>query len=267
MALTRPSNRALTRPSNRALELDRVQTPRGELVLRQDGEHFDVISNGVFLMDTRNGESERLLIVAALDLLAGNATLPPTKLAFRPDSSGAMPHCPRPPWRVLIGGLGVGFSLVEALSSADVDAVTVIEVEPTVVEWHRRYLAHITSEALRDRRSKVVVTDIREYLATAEELYDGICLDVDNGPDWTVTDANASLYGDDGTALLVSRLAPGGVLTVWSAAQSPAYERVLRRHFGKVEVIEIPVPRGEPDVVFAATQAVSQTQGRDSDSS
>jgi spermidine synthase len=104
-------------------------------------------------------------------------------------------------------------------------------------------------------------------LRSSPTQYDAICLDVDNGPEWTVTADNAGLYGDAGTALLARRLRPGGVLTVWSAARSPAYEGVLARHFGKVEVVEVPVARGEPDVVFAATKAVAQTLGRDSDSS
>jgi spermidine synthase len=93
---------------------------------------------------------------------------------------------------------------------------------------------------------------ISNCLAGTDARFDVICVDIDNGPDWTVTEANAE---------------PGGVLTVWSAARSSAYEQVLRRHFGKVEVIEVPVPRGDPDVVFAASRAVAQTQGRDSDSS
>jgi spermidine synthase len=112
-----------------------------------------------------------------------------------------------------------------------------------------------------------VLGDLLAYLADTSEQYDAICLDIDNGPDWTVTDSNAGLYTDEGTELLVSRLTPDGVLTVWSAARSAAYERVLARHFGHVGVVEIPVPRGEPDVVFAATEPVKQTRGRDSDSS
>jgi spermidine synthase len=231
---------ALTRATDSALALDRVETPRGELVLRQDGEHFEVISNGIFLMDTRNGESERVLVRAALERA----------------------HAPR---HVLVGGLGVGFSLQEALTDDRVKRATVIEIEPTIVGWHRTHLAHLTGGALSDRRVDTVIADLRDHLARTSDRFDAICLDVDNGPDWTVTDANTSLYDDAGTASLAGRLAPGGVLTVWSAAQSPRYERVLRRHFGKVDIIEIAVTRGEPDVVFAATQAVSQTQGCDSD--
>ncbi|HWA68197.1 MAG TPA: hypothetical protein VG899_17680 [Mycobacteriales bacterium] len=226
-----------------AVTVERRVTPRGELVLRRDGEHFEVVSNGVFLMDTRNGASERVLVQAALDRA-------------------------QPPYRVLIGGLGVGFSLIEALNDERVAHVTVVEIEPTIIDWHRRHLTHLTGDVLTDARAEVVAVGIGEALRqSAVSCYDAICLDVDNGPDWTVSDANDALYGDEGTALLASRLTPGGVLTVWSAAQSPPYLQVLRRHFGNVDVIEIPVPRGEPDVVYAATKIVSQTQGCDSDSS
>lgn len=224
-----------------AVTLDRVLTPRGELVLRQDGDDFEIVSNGVFLMDTRNGESERRLVHAALSRHSA-------------------------PRELLIGGLGMGFSLVEALLDQRVTHATVIEIEPAVVQWHRDHLAHLTDAALADGRTELVISDLREYLAR-DVSFDAICVDVDNGPDWTVTEDNAALYGEDRTALLASRLRPDGVLTVWSAARSDAYARVLRNHFGNVEVIEVSVARGEPDVVFIAAKPVAQTQGRDSDSS
>jgi spermidine synthase len=225
-----------------ALTVDRASTPRGELVLRRDGEHLEIISNGVFLMDTRNGESERRLVRAALERHSA-------------------------PRHVLIGGLGVGFSLIEALSDPRVDRVAVVEIEPAIVDWHNKYLAHLTGEALSDKRSAVVIADIRETLRNSDESFDAICLDVDNGPEWTVTDSNGAIYSDTDTALITSRLSTGGVLTVWSAAGSPSYQQVLSRHFGNVVVEEVPVARGEPDVVFTATGPVAQTQGRDSDSS
>jgi spermidine synthase len=226
-----------------ALVLDRVQNERGELVLRQDGEHFEVISNGTFLMDTRNGESERRLVQAAL--------------ARNQRASS-----------VLIGGLGVGFSLIEALKDQRVARVTVVEIESAIIRWHREHLAGISEAAIADERTDLIEGDVAQLLrSSSEPTYDAICLDIDNGPDWTVTEANEGLYADAGTAQAAKRLSPGGVLTVWSAARSPAYERVLGRHFGNVEVIEVPVPRGEPDVVFVASDPVAQTQGRDSDSS
>jgi spermidine synthase len=208
--------------------VERVTTPRGELVLRTDGEHFEVISNGTFLMDTRAGESERLLARAGLD---------------------AHPS----PERVLIGGLGVGFSLVEALADPDVGSVTVVEVEATIVAWHHGPLAAYTAAALADPRTTVVIGDLADHLESHDDRYDVICLDVDNGPDWTVTETNSRLYDEAGTTLLASRLTERGVLTVWSAARSPAYETTLHCHFAHVEVHEVAVQRGEPDVVMVAS--------------
>jgi spermidine synthase len=137
--------------------LERVTTPRGELVLRRDGAHFEVISNGVFLMDTRNGSSERRLVSAALERHPA-------------------------PVRVLIGGLGVGFSLLEALSDERVARIDVVEIEPAVVDWHRTHLARYSSGALDQSRVSLIPGDVTEHLRTTTARYDVICLDVDNGP-------------------------------------------------------------------------------------
>jgi spermidine synthase len=200
----------------------------GDLVLRADGPHFEIISNGVFLMDTRNGESERLLVRAALDRLDV------------PDPS------------VLIGGLGVGFSLAEAVSTPGAGTVTVVELRAELIGWHATHLRPLTADALADPRVTLLQADLLDHLARGGTRYDAICLDIDNGPDWTVTEANAALYGPDGMALLRRRLAPHGVVSIWSAAASPAFEGLLARHFADVEAIEVPVPRGEPDVIFLA---------------
>jgi spermidine synthase len=205
--------------------LERLLTPRGDLVLRRRGETVEIISNGMFLMDTSDGRSERLLVRAALDAVA---------------------H----PRRVLIGGLGVGFSLREALADDRVESIVVAEIEPAVVAWHASHLASISGGALTDARVQVVTIDVSELLQRDRSTYDAVCLDVDNGPAWTVTDSNASLYSDEGTSLLVSRLASPGVLSVWGAAPSPAYDAVLRRHLDDVRVLTTAVARGEPDVVW-----------------
>ena len=200
--------------------LARVETPRGELVLREDGDHFEVISNGVFLMDTRDGRSEQLLVTAALE---------------------AHPA----PVSLLIGGLGVGFSLDAAVANPRLERITVVEIEPVLIGWYEHELG---GKAHHDPRVTLVEGDI----ATQTDSYDVICLDVDNGPDWTVTDANMSLYDDAGTAALAARLTPGGVLAVWSAHAVPAYEAILRKQFGAVQVFSVDVARGEPDVVYVA---------------
>jgi spermidine synthase len=103
---------------------------------------------------------------------------------------------------------------------------------------------------------EIINTDLLDHLTASRDCYDVICLDIDNGPDWTVTAANARLYDDAGTALVAKRLRPGGVLSVWSAAAAPTYKDTLQKHFARVEVIEVPVARGEPDVVFIARDGV-----------
>lgn len=124
----------------------------------------------------------------------------------------------------------------------------VVEVEQRIVEWHATHLGHITGEALADPRVGVLVADVAEHLASCTGAYDVICLDVDNGPDWTVTDDNAGLYARAGMGVTVRALRPGGVLAVWSASASPAFEVRLREELPEVRVVEVPagVARVEP---------------------
>jgi spermidine synthase len=206
--------------------LDRVTTARGELVLRRVGTQFEVISNGVFLMDTRDGRSERALVREALAFHGSART-------------------------VLIGGLGVGFSLLEAVAHPQLERITVVEIEQHLVDWHRTHLSGLTGAATADPRVALVVADLREHLATATGGDDVVCLDVDNGPDWTVTEANAELYRSTGLALMVEALAPDGVLAVWSANESPGYEALLRQHLDDVRTVRVDVrlARAEPDIV------------------
>jgi spermidine synthase len=205
--------------------LARVMTERGELVLRRVGEDLEVISNGTFLMDTRAGHSERLLVEAALRRHPA-------------------------PRDVLIGGLGVGFSVLAALDDGRVERITVVEIEQSLVDWHGTHLAAFTGGLLRDPRVTVVVADIATHLAACASSYDVVCLDVDNGPEWTVTDTNAALYDDAGSRLLVGALRPQGVLSVWSARSSPQYEQRLRTVLDDLTVLEVPRDRGEPDVIY-----------------
>jgi spermidine synthase len=190
--------------------VERLQTPRGELVLRRDGPRYEIISNGTFLMDTSDGRSERLLVRAALS---------------------AVPS----PRRLLLGGLGVGFSLAEAVADPHLTTITVIEREPAVIAWQRTHLGPFSGHALADPRVTAVEADLLTWLDSPTTTgYDAICLDVDNGPEWTV---------------------PAGVLAVWSAAAAPAFESHLRAAFPHVRVADVPVPRGEPDLVYLASHA------------
>lgn len=213
-----------------ARTVDRRATPRGELVLRRVDEAYEIVSNGTFLMDTRDGRSERMLVDAALDRTA----------AARP--------------RVLIGGLGVGFSLAAAVAHAEVAGITVIEVEPAVIAWQRGPLGAYSGNAAEDPRVTLECADLVAWMAERRGPYDTICLDIDNGPDWTVTDTNAGLYTEAGLDSLRASLNPGGVLAVWSAAESPEFEARLRAGFAEVTTRAIPVRRGEPDRVYLAVR-------------
>ncbi|MFG2893925.1 spermidine synthase [Streptomyces sp. NPDC048248] len=225
--------------------LDRREGPYGEVVLRQRGGTagpgatetpavYEIIANGCFLMDTSDGRSERLLIDAAL------AELPAARQ--RPS--------------VLIGGLGVGFSLARASSEPRWGRIAVAEREQAVIDWHREGpLSAVSADALTDPRTEILHTDLVGYIRTeaGRDTFDALCLDIDNGPDWTVTDDNNSLYSPTGLAACRDRLAPGGVLAVWSAQPSPAFELALRNAgFDDVRTEEIPVVRGVPDVVHLA---------------
>lgn len=218
--------------AHRPVVLDRRDGPFGEVVLRERGEDYEIIANGCFLMDTSDGRSERLLVDAAL------AALP----AGRPDPS------------VLIGGLGVGFSLAHAAAEPRWGRITVVEREEAIVDWHLEGpLGRISRAALADPRTTILRTDLVAHLRTATERYDALCLDIDNGPDWTVTEDNGSLYSATGLATCRARLKPGGVLAVWSAQPSEDFGESLRNAgFHAVSTEEVAVARGVPDVVHLA---------------
>jgi spermidine synthase len=211
--------------------LERIATRRGELALRASGSEFEIISNGVFLMDTRDGRSERLMVTAALR------------------------RCPANAPQVLICGLGVGFALAQAVSNPQVARVDVVEISAEIIGWHATYLRHLAAPAWDDSRVDVINADVVAWLARPRGPYDIICIDVDNGPEWTVWDANQALYDDEGLRRIRDSLHPGGVISVWSAAQALAFEDRLRRHFTSVHAHRVPVRRGQPDVVYLAKHA------------
>ncbi|WP_411090601.1 spermidine synthase [Streptomyces sp. 049-1] len=211
--------------------LDRREGPYGEVVLRRHGALLQIIANGCFLMDTSDGRSERRLVDAAADALAGSG-------------GRTAPH-------LLIGGLGVGFSLAHAAADPRWGRIAVVEREPAVIDWHRGGpLSALSARALADPRTKIVESDLVTYVNETSDTYDALCLDIDNGPGWTVTEGNDGLYGPSGLAGCARLLRPGGVLAVWSAQPSPEFEETLRNAgFQQVRTEEIPVARGVPDVV------------------
>jgi len=229
---------SIARVSETVQLVERREGPYGEVALRRRGECFEIIANGCFLMDSSDGRSERLLVSAALDRLE------------RPRGAS-----------LLIGGLGVGFSLAEASADPRPGRIHVVEREQAVIDWHTRGAAPLRRFAGTghgDPRARILRDDLLRHVRTTGDRYDALCLDIDNGPDWTVTDGNQGVYAADGLTALERVLTGSGVLSVWSAARAPEFTQRLASRFARVETLEVPVlpgRRGEPDVVILASRA------------
>jgi spermidine synthase len=184
----------------------RVTTRDGQdLVLYHRDGTFQIRVGGLELMSSRLHGSELALAELAREAIPGVAAP-----------------------RVLIGGLGMGYTLRAALDCfPKTAAFLVAEVFPEVVAWNRGPLAHLAADPLADRRVRVLAADVGETLDRGP--FDAILLDVDNGPVAFTLESNAGLYDAAGIERLRRSLAPGGVLAVWSASDEPAFERRLRR--------------------------------------
>lgn len=156
---------------------------------------------------------------------------------IRADSSGA---------RVLIGGLGLGFTLQRVLELIPADArVEVAELLPEVVEWNRAHLRGLNGAALDDARVTVELEDVTKIIRKAEPAsYDAILLDVDNGPVALVAEANASLYSNSGLYRIRNALKPGGRAVFWSAGPDDRFQTRLKRVGFTVEAVPAKVHSG-----------------------
>ena len=189
----------------------------GELVLHQRGEEFAIRVNGRELMSSRQHGSEEKLAEVTCEGLPG----------------------PRP--RVLVGGLGLGFTVRAALERLPPGAeVVVAELVPAVVEWNQGVLGPLAGRPLEDPRVKVEARDVAELLREARGHYDGVLLDVDNGPEALTQEPNRWLYGERGLSSLRQALKPRGVVGVWSASSDAAFAQRLQRSGFDTRVVETP---------------------------
>ena len=181
-------------------ELGRATGAHGEVLLRRrtpdDGAaHLELVVDGVFAMDDVDTSTERALATEALRRCAGDRL------------------------RVLVGGLGLGWTAATALAEPRVAAVDVVELQPALAGWAREGL--LPALPAGDPRLRLVTADVAVHLAATTDAYDAVLLDVDNGPAFLVHGTNAGLYEPAGLATALAALRPGGVLAIWSSDPVP----------------------------------------------
>jgi spermidine synthase len=195
----------------------RLPTGGEELRLYKRGGEFSIRVGGDELMNSRAHESEDAL-----------ADLACAKIADR-----AKP-------RVLVGGLGMGYTAAAALKRLGAAGrVVVAELAPAVVEWNRGPLAELAGRPLEDPRVRVREDDVGRVLQEGPQAYDAILLDVDNGPERLAHRANEWLYSNAGLEAALAALRPAGVLAVWSASPDRAFSKRLRRAGFAVEEVDV----------------------------
>jgi len=194
--------------------LHRCLTEGAEIALRRrtspcGGLHYEVVVNGTFLFSTYNRDSERTL----------------ARLAIYPvlTSSKAL--------HVLIGGLGIGYTLQAILEYKEVHSVTIVEKEKIIVDWCKTYFGPYNGFSIEDPRVSVVDGDFLSFIRSTRITYDSVCLDLDNGPDWLVWEENRALYVEPGLKEIKNVMKPGGRLGIWSSSKANLFESKLSRVF------------------------------------
>jgi spermidine synthase len=189
--------------------LDTAQVPDGggELRLMRRGSEFSIMFGHNELMNSRLGGSEEALAVIACERIRARE---------------------RP--RILIGGLGMGFTLRAALAALGADArIVVAELVPAVLVWARTSMVEVFGNSLTDPRVSVREADVGHLIRTSRSPFDAILLDVDNGPEGLIRKPNNRLYDLEGLSAARSMLRRGGVLAVWSSGPNPNFIQRLRK--------------------------------------
>ena len=190
------------------LQIDTARVPGADVELRlmRRGAEFSMMLDQNELMNSRLSGSEEVLAT----------------LACKTIEAVKRPH-------LLIGGLGMGFTLRAALAVLGPEArITVAELVPAVIAWARGPLAGIFGDSLDDPRANILSADVVEVIQSRPAAFDAILLDVDNGPEGLIRKANDALYSLKGLKAIRAALRPGGVLAVWSSGPNSAFTRRLR---------------------------------------
>jgi spermidine synthase len=207
----------------------------GELRLMRRGDEVSIMAGAIELMNSRRSGSEIALAEMTAARIAG-----------------------RPAPRVLIGGLGMGFTLKAAREAFWPKAeLVVVELVPAIIAWARGPLAHIVGDSLDDPRVKLRQGDVGPAISEGRGVWDAILLDVDNGPDALTRPANQRLYGRPALAAARDALRPGGVLAVWSAGPDRAFAGRLREAGFSVDEVTVRAHgarKGPRHVIWFATR-------------
>ena len=201
-------------------EIDRVEVPghEGEVTLLKRGTEFSIRTAGTVLMNSRLHGSEDALAELTCSRIKRKSGM-----------------------RILIGGLGMGYTLAAALEQSEPDTlITVSELIPAVVRWNREHLGHLAGMPLDDPRVSVEEEDVAETISKRKSVWDAILLDVDNGPDGLTRKANDRLYGRSGLKTSFYALCPGGILAVWSSGADEAFTRRLKQCGFQTETVTVP---------------------------
>jgi spermidine synthase len=201
----------------------------GTAVIPNDGGALNLFAYGDdFVIKLEGGKGGQLMNTRTHGSEDALAEIPCRKIASR---AGA---------RVLIGGLGMGFTLASALRNLRGDAqVEVAELVPGVIEWNRGPLGDKAGRPIEDPRAKVLNVDVAELLKAEPAGYDAIMLDVDNGPEGLTHSANTWLYSLDGLSACARALRPQGLLAVWSASADRQFSQRLARAGFKAEEVQV----------------------------
>jgi spermidine synthase len=214
------------------VQLDSAKLPDGELRLKRRGTEFSIKLGTNELMNSRLSGSEEALARLSCQKIPGRQR----------------PH-------ILIGGLGMGFTLRAALAELGDDArVTVAELVPAVVAWARGPMVDIFGGSLDDPRVTILETDVARLIRSGSSTYDAILLDVDNGPEGLTAKANDRLYDKAGLAAAGAALKPGGVLAVWSQGPDGGFTKRLRETGFSVDEVKVRAngKRGARHVIWIA---------------
>jgi spermidine synthase len=218
------------------LDTAKIPDGEGELRLMRRGEEFSIMAGANELMNSRLSGSEKALATLALERV-GNRRNP----------------------KILIGGLGMGFTLRAALAELGSEArVVVAELAPAVVAWARGPMADIFGDSLTDARVTLHEGDVGGVIGSSPGGYDAILLDVDNGPGGVGRAANDDLYSVDGLRAARTALRPDGVLAVWSAGPNAEFARRLSRCGYGVDEVQVRANgpgRGARHIIWIASNA------------